>query len=68
MSDITMCASDTCRRRTECYRNAASGTEPSPWRQAYFFGRDMKDEEDCKYFSPQDTKKYVKENNDRKEV
>jgi hypothetical protein len=67
MPDITMCASDTCRRRTECYRNAASGTEPSPWRQAYFISTDM-NEDGCEKFSPQDTKKYVKENNDRKEV
>lgn len=32
MPDITMCANDECRRRSECYRYMAA---PNPWRQAY---------------------------------
>ena len=63
MSDITMCASDTCRRRTECYRNEASGTKPDPYQQAYFVSTDMT-EDGCEMFSPQHTKKYVKEERD----
>jgi hypothetical protein len=60
MPDISMCPSTTCNRRTECYRNAASGTEPNPWRQAYFVSTDMT-ENGCEKFSPQHTKKYVKQ-------
>jgi len=63
MPDITMCASDTCRRRTECYRNEASGTKPDPYQQAYFVSTDM-NEDGCEMFSPQHTKKYVKEERD----
>jgi hypothetical protein len=63
MPDITMCASDSCHRRTECYRNEASGTEPNPWRQAYFISSEI-EKDNCPYFSPQDTKKYVKEKPD----
>ena len=63
MPDISMCPSTTCSRRTECYRNEASGTEPNPWRQSYFVSTEM-NEDDCKYFSPQDTKKYAKEKPD----
>jgi len=51
MPDITMCASTTCHRRTECYRNAESGTEPNPWRQAYFLYVDETDV-GCEKFSP----------------
>ena len=58
MPDITMCASTTCNRSTQCYRNAASGTEPNPYRQAYFVSTDMT-EDGCEMFSPQD-----KERND----
>jgi hypothetical protein len=53
MPDITMCASTTCNRRTECYRNAASGTEPNPWRQAYFVSTDMT-ENGCDKYSPKE--------------
>jgi hypothetical protein len=63
MPDITMCASDTCHRRTECYRNEASGTEPNPWQQAYFISSEI-EKDNCPYFSPQHTKKYVKEERD----
>jgi len=65
MPDITMCPSTTCSRRTECYRNAASGTEPNPQRQAYFVSTDMTDD-GCERFSPQDTKKYVLGESDAK--
>lgn len=49
MPDITMCPSDTCPKRTECYRNEASGTEPTPWRQSYFTHMTVEGE-DCEYF------------------
>lgn len=58
MPDITMCASDTCHRRTECYRNEASGTKPTSWQQAYFISSEI-EKDNCEYFSPQHTKKYV---------
>lgn len=58
MPDITMCASDTCHRRTECYRHEASGTEPNPHRQAYFISSEI-DKDNCEYFAPQHTKKYA---------
>ena len=51
MPDITMCPSTTCAKRTECYRNAASGTEPNPYRQSYFVSTEMT-ENGCQYFSP----------------
>jgi hypothetical protein len=35
MPDISMCPSETCPIRVSCYRNEASGTKPSEWRQAY---------------------------------
>lgn len=35
MPDTSMCASTTCPQRATCYRNAASGTEPHPYRQSY---------------------------------
>jgi hypothetical protein len=63
MPDISMCASDTCHRRTECYRHAASGTEPNPYRQSYFISTQI-NEDKCEYFSPQHTKKYVTEERD----
>jgi len=63
MPDITMCASTTCNRSTQCYRHEASGTEPNPHRQAYFVSTDMTDD-GCWYFAPQDTKKYVTEERD----
>jgi len=63
MPDITMCASDTCRLRTECYRNEASGTKPDPYQQSYFISTQI-NEDKCEYFSPQHTKKYVKEERD----
>jgi len=60
MPDISMCASETCRRRTQCYRNEASGTEPNPYQQSYFISTQI-NEDNCEYFTPQHTKKYVKE-------
>jgi hypothetical protein len=63
MSDISMCASQTCNRRTECYRNEASGTEPDPYQQVYFISTDM-NENGCHMFFPQHTKKYVTKERD----
>lgn len=36
MSDISMCATDTCPSRSECYRFRA---EPSPYWQSYLYGK-----------------------------
>lgn len=35
MPDISMCPSQDCPARTDCYRNEASGTRPSEWRQSW---------------------------------
>ena len=34
MPDILMCANHTCPLREDCYRNPASGTKPSEFRQS----------------------------------
>lgn len=51
MPDISMCFSDTCSLRANCYRNPASGTKPCEYRQSYFNGLDTEGE-DCKYYWP----------------
>ncbi len=50
-----MCPSKSCPARRVCYRNAASGTEPSP-RQSYMgFGSELQPgDEACKHFAPTD--------------
>jgi hypothetical protein len=58
--NVTMCASTTCDKRTECSRNAASGTAPNPYRQSYFVSTEMT-EDGCPYYSPVHTRKYVTE-------
>lgn len=35
MPDISMCPSPDCPVRGDCYRNEASGTEPSDFRQSW---------------------------------
>ena len=35
MPEISMCPSEDCPARRECYRNEASGTRPNPWRQQW---------------------------------
>lgn len=51
MPDITMCPSDTCDYRTHCYRNPASGTKPSEYRQAWWIEKpDIND--DCRNYWP----------------
>lgn len=65
MPDITMCASITCNKSADCYRHADSGTEPNPWRQAYFVSTEMTGN-GCEYFSPQHTKKYATKTEDKK--
>lgn len=53
MPDITMCDNETCPLKTKCYRNKASGTKPSEYRQAWFIWRDEdKEGEDCDYYWP----------------
>lgn len=50
MPDISMCASVTCPLAKNCYRNELSGTKPSEFMQAYFFG--LEEGEDCHYYWP----------------
>ncbi len=35
MPAISMCPSEDCPARRDCYRNEASGTRPNPWRQTW---------------------------------
>ena len=51
MPDISMCDSKTCPLKTKCYRNEASGTKPTEYRQAYFMGL-ATEGEDCIYYWP----------------
>ena len=55
MPDISMCDSETCELATTCYRNAKSGTKPSEYRQAYFFGLPYEGEECDKYWPTRKT-------------
>lgn len=49
MPDISMCDSETCEVRAKCYRNPASGTKPSEFRQSWFMG--LREEgEGCEYY------------------
>jgi hypothetical protein len=50
MPDISMCASVTCPLAKNCYRNELSGTKPSEFMQAYFFG--LEEGGDCHYYWP----------------
>lgn len=50
MPDITMCSSQVCVLRKDCYRNGASGTVPSE-RQSMFAGL-TKHGADCDYYWP----------------
>lgn len=54
MPDITMCGSETCPLKTECYRNPASGTKPSEFMQSWFLGRSKKEGEDCDHYWSKD--------------
>ena len=51
MPDITMCESVTCSLAKNCRRNERSGTKPSEYVQAYFFGL-AEEGEDCHYYWP----------------
>ena len=51
MPDISMCDSTTCPLAKTCYRNEKSGTKPSEFRQAYFFGP-AEEGHQCKYYWP----------------
>lgn len=51
MPDISMCDSTTCPLKYKCYRNPASGTQPSEFRQAWFISMEAWGE-DCKYYWP----------------
>jgi hypothetical protein len=55
MPDISMCDSETWLK-TKCYRNPASGTKPSEYRQAWFIG--LKEEgQDCDYYWPVESRR-----------
>jgi hypothetical protein len=51
MPDITMCPSDTCDLRTRCYRNPASGTKPSEYRQSWWVEKILIND-DCNNYWP----------------
>ena len=51
MPDISMCSSTTCPLKSKCYRNPASGTQPSEFRQSWFATMEGWGE-DCKYYWP----------------
>ena len=53
MPDISMCDSETCPLKAECYRNPASGTKPSEYRQAWYLGL-LKEGEDCDHYWPKE--------------
>lgn len=51
MPDITMCQSETCNVRATCYRNEASGTKPTEYRQSWFMEPPGEDDT-CPYYWP----------------
>ena len=53
MPDITMCNSETCSMRKNCYRNPESGTKPSEHRQAWFMGLPSEGET-CNHYWPKE--------------
>jgi hypothetical protein len=50
MPDIAMCPSKDCVLKDTCYRNIASGTEPSEYRQSYFVNPPSKEDGSCDYY------------------
>jgi hypothetical protein len=50
MPDITMCNSADCKLRETCYRNSASGTKPSEYRQAYWVKPPLKEDGNCDHY------------------
>lgn len=50
MPDIAMCPSTECTLKESCYRNRASGTEPSEYRQSYFVNPPGKEDGTCDYY------------------
>jgi hypothetical protein len=54
MPDITMCPSTTCSAKTKCYRNRASGTISSEYRQSWFVESPAKSDDPviCDYYWP----------------
>jgi len=53
MPDITMCSSETCPLKTTCYRNPASGTKPSEYRQSWFLNKTTEGK-DCDSYWPKE--------------
>lgn len=56
MPDITMCLGEGCPQKDKCYRFTAT---PSEWRQSYFLGLPMKEDETCEHYW--DNKSYKQE-------
>lgn len=50
MPDISMCAHQTCGKRTTCYRHEESGTKPCEWRQSYMLFGEEHDTENCEHY------------------
>ncbi len=51
MPDITMCASEVCTLKVNCYRSPASGTKPNEYRQAWYLDKTLTGE-GCKSYWP----------------
>jgi hypothetical protein len=49
MPDITMCDDKKCPNAPQCYRNPASGTRPSDFRQSWFV-ETPRTETGCEHF------------------
>lgn len=49
MPDISMCDHRSCPLSRKCYRSADSGTQPGPYRQAYY---PFEGGKDCPDFYP----------------
>ena len=58
MPDISMCDSDTCSLKTNCYRNPASGTKPNEYRRQAWFMGPAKEGDDCEYYLPREERKW----------
>jgi hypothetical protein len=57
MPNISMCGSSTCPKRMSCYRNQASGTQPSQGRQSWMYF--AKDGEPCDSYWPTELGRHI---------
>jgi hypothetical protein len=58
MPNISMCGSSTCPKRMSCYRNQASGTQPSQGRQSWMYF--AKDGEPCDSYWPTELGRHLR--------